>query len=73
MTFSVADIISFLSQGMTLQPGTVILTGTPSGVGYKRSPPRYLTTGDSVTVAIQGLGDLTNFVVSETEWGGHAM
>ena len=49
MIFPVAELISFLSTGMTLLPGTLILTGTPSGVGYARTPPVYLQPGDTVT------------------------
>ena len=60
----VAEIITFLSEGTTLLPGTVILTGTPEGVGFTRDPPRYLSPGDSVTVAVDGIGELTNPVVA---------
>ena len=52
----VPEIIAFLSEGTTLLPGTVILTGTPEGVGFTRDPPRYLSPGDVVTVAIEGIG-----------------
>ncbi len=52
----VAEIIAFLSEGTTLLPGTVILTGTPEGVGFTRDPPRYLSPGDTVTVAVEGIG-----------------
>ncbi len=60
MVFSVARIISFLSQDTTLLPGTVILTGTPAGVGFVRNPPLFLQPGDTVTVEIEGIGPLTN-------------
>ena len=60
MIFSVAAIISYLSQGTTLLPGTVILTGTPAGVGFARVPPVYLEPGDMVEVSINGIGKLTN-------------
>ena len=63
--FSVAEIISFLSQDTTLLHGTVILTGTPEGVGFTREPPRFLTPGDVVEVSIEGLGTLVNPVVTE--------
>ena len=63
MIFSVARIIAFLSQGTTLLPGTLICTGTPAGVGYTRG--RYLKSGDTVSITIQGLGMLTNTVVDE--------
>lgn len=59
MIFGVAHIVSYLSQFMSLQPGDVISTGTPPGVGLSRTPPRYLKAGDTVTLGIQGLGDQT--------------
>lgn len=64
MVFSVAEIISFLSQGTTLLPGAVIATGTPSGVGAAQTPQQFLHSGDSVTIAIEGIGQLTNPVRS---------
>lgn len=64
MIFSVAELIRHLSQDMTLVPGTVILTGTPSGVGFVRNPPVYLKPGDKVQVRIEGIGTLSNVVVS---------
>merc|ERR1712093_231660 len=60
MIFSVAELIAFLSQGTTLQPDTLILTGTPEGVGFARTPPRHLNGGDTVVVSIEGIGDLSN-------------
>jgi len=65
MIFSVADIIAFLSGSMTLEPGTVILTGTPSGVGMAADPPRFLKPGDEVRVEITGIGILHNRVEAE--------
>ena len=62
MIFSVRRIISYLSEATTLLPGTVILTGTPAGCGWKRSPPVFLLDGDTVEVKIQGLGTLRNKV-----------
>lgn len=56
MIFSVAHIVSYLSQFMSLQPGDVISTGTPPGVGLSRNPPQYLKAGDVVTLGIEGLG-----------------
>jgi 2-keto-4-pentenoate hydratase/2-oxohepta-3-ene-1,7-dioic acid hydratase in catechol pathway len=68
MLFPVATLIAELSRGATLLPGTVILTGTPSGVGAGRTPPRMLKDGDEVRVSIAGervdLGTLVNPVVS---------
>ena len=65
MIFSVAEIISFLSTGMTLEPGDIILTGTPPGVGAAREPQVFLGDGDEVTIEIEGLGSLTNPVEAE--------
>ncbi len=65
MIFDVAELIAFLSGSTTLLPGTVILTGTPHGVGFARKPPVFLQPGDIVTVAIDGIGELTNPVAEE--------
>jgi 2-keto-4-pentenoate hydratase/2-oxohepta-3-ene-1,7-dioic acid hydratase in catechol pathway len=62
MIFPVAELISFLSTGATLLPGTVILTGTPSGVGFTRKPPVYLMPGDTVDVMVEQIGTLRNSV-----------
>jgi len=60
MIFDVPTLISFLSQDTTLLPGTVILTGTPQGVGWTRKPRRLLQQGDTVTIEIAGIGQLIN-------------
>lgn len=60
MIFGVAECISLISQAITLQPGDIISTGTPAGVGLYLKPPRFLSTGDAVTINIEGLGTLTN-------------
>jgi 2-keto-4-pentenoate hydratase/2-oxohepta-3-ene-1,7-dioic acid hydratase in catechol pathway len=60
MIFDVPTLIAFLSQSTTLFPGTVILTGTPPGVGMARRPKRWLEAGDTVTIAIEAIGKLTN-------------
>lgn len=65
MIFSVAELVAFLSTGMTLVPGDVIITGTPPGVGMARDPQLWLKEGDEVTIEIEGLGALTNPVESE--------
>ncbi|MGA2332726.1 MAG: fumarylacetoacetate hydrolase family protein [Syntrophales bacterium] len=65
MIFDVPAIISDLSRSMTLLPGTVILTGTPEGVGFTRQPPIYLQDGDVVTIEIESVGQLTNPVKRE--------
>ncbi len=64
MVFPVAMLVSYLSQAVRLLPGDVILTGTPSGVGYARTPPVYLVPGDVVEVTVSGLGELRNEVVA---------
>jgi len=64
MIFSVREIISHLSQDTTLPAGTVLLTGTPSGVGAGRTPPRFLRGGDAVEVSGAGVGQLHNHVHS---------
>jgi len=66
LIFPVARLVSFLSGSTTLPAGTVILTGTPSGVGAARTPPRFLREGDHVRVEIDGIGSLENPVVEET-------
>lgn len=66
MLFTVANAIHRLSQGATLPAGTVILTGTPSGVGAAKDPPRYLREGDVVEVEISGIGVLRNRVVEDS-------
>ncbi len=65
MIFDVPTLIAFLSGSTTLLPGTVILTGTPQGVGMARTPPLWLKAGDSVTIEIEKIGSLTNPVVDE--------
>ena len=60
MIFGIAEIISFISQAITLEPGDLIATGTPAGVGAFRDPPVFLQPGDEITIEIQGIGSLTN-------------
>lgn len=64
MIFPVRELIAFVAQAMTLEPGDLILTGTPSGVGEGRDPQVWLRPGDTVTVEIEGVGELTNPVVA---------
>ena len=66
MIFDVPSLIAFLSGSTTLLPGTVIFSGTPEGVGMAARPPRWLGPGDVVSVAIGGIGTLTNPVAEET-------
>lgn len=60
MVFAVAKLIAVLSQGMTLEPGDLLMTGTPAGVGFARKPPEYLQAGDDVEAEIGGIGLLRN-------------
>lgn len=62
MIFDVAALIATLSEGMTLEPGDVIATGTPSGVGYARKPPVFMKPGDVCEIEIEGIGTLSNSV-----------
>jgi 2-keto-4-pentenoate hydratase/2-oxohepta-3-ene-1,7-dioic acid hydratase in catechol pathway len=63
MIFSVAKIVSYVSQFMTLMPGDVITTGTPPGVGMGMKPPLYLKKGDVMTLGIEGLGEQRQEVI----------
>ncbi len=65
LIFSVVELIEYISAGVTLEPGDVIATGTPSGVGDSRSPKRYLREGDTVEIYIEGVGTLSNPVRNE--------
>jgi 2-keto-4-pentenoate hydratase/2-oxohepta-3-ene-1,7-dioic acid hydratase in catechol pathway len=58
--FGVAEVVSFISQAITLEPGDLIITGTPAGVGAFRKPPVWLQDGDEITIEIDGLGSITN-------------
>ncbi len=66
LIFKIPDLIAFLSSVFTLEPGDIISTGTPAGVGFARKPPRYLRPGDDVVVKIPAIGELRNPVVAET-------
>lgn len=65
MVFSCRRLVSYLSQCMTLYPGSIIMTGTPEGVGMGRKPPLWLRAGDTMSVDIEGIGTLTNTVQLE--------
>jgi 2-keto-4-pentenoate hydratase/2-oxohepta-3-ene-1,7-dioic acid hydratase in catechol pathway len=65
MIFDVPALLAFLSAGTTLPAGSIILTGTPSGVGMARQPPVWLAPGDTVTIEIEGVGTLENPVVED--------
>ena len=63
MIFGCAAMIEYLSTAFPLEPGTVIATGTPAGVGAGFDPPRFLADGDAVRIEIEGIGELSNPVV----------
>jgi 2-keto-4-pentenoate hydratase/2-oxohepta-3-ene-1,7-dioic acid hydratase in catechol pathway len=65
LIFRIPDLVEYISSVVTLEPGDIVSTGTPAGVGLARKPPRWLLAGDQVTVRIAGLGELTNPVVAE--------
>ncbi len=62
MIFNIAQLIETISAGITLYPGDIIATGTPSGVGMSFNPPRFLNSGDMVTIEIEGIGGISNQV-----------
>ena len=64
MIFPIRTIIAILSKGMTLEPGDIIATGTPGGVGFARNPPEFLKAGDVMETEIEGIGTLRNVVVN---------
>jgi 2-keto-4-pentenoate hydratase/2-oxohepta-3-ene-1,7-dioic acid hydratase in catechol pathway len=70
MVFGVAELVAFISRTITLEPGDLIATGTPPGVGMARTPPRWLRDGDTVTVEIERIGALTNTVRLVAPRGG---
>ena len=63
MIFSVREIVAFVTEAITLEPGDVILTGTPAGVGAYRTPHVWLEDGDAITIEIDGVGSITNPVI----------
>lgn len=65
LIFKIPETVEFLSSVMTLEPGDVVLTGTPAGVGFGRKPPRWLVPGDEIVVEVEGLGQLRNVCVAE--------
>jgi 2-keto-4-pentenoate hydratase/2-oxohepta-3-ene-1,7-dioic acid hydratase in catechol pathway len=64
MVFGVADVIAYVTRTITLEPGDLIATGTPAGVGAFRTPPLFMRPGDEITIEIDGLGSLTNPVAA---------
>jgi 2-keto-4-pentenoate hydratase/2-oxohepta-3-ene-1,7-dioic acid hydratase in catechol pathway len=65
LIFKIPELIEYLSSVVTLEPGDVVSTGTPAGVGFARKPPRYLKSGDEVVIRVEGLGELRNPCVAE--------
>lgn len=65
LIFKIPDLIAFLSSVFTLEPGDIVSTGTPAGVGFARKPPRYLRPGEEVAVQVENIGELRNPVVAE--------
>ncbi len=65
LIFKIPELVAYLSSIVTLEPGDVVATGTPAGVGFARKPPRYLQPGDEVVTSIEGIGELRNPVVAE--------
>ena len=65
LVFGVPDLVEYISSVVTLEPGDIVATGTPAGVGFARKPPRYLRPGEEVVIRIQGIGELRNPVQQE--------
>jgi acylpyruvate hydrolase len=65
MMFPIAEMLVYITQGMTLEPGDVIVTGTPSGVGFARKPPVWMKQGDTCEIDIEGVGVLVNPIADE--------
>ena len=67
MVFKIDELVSYISSFMTLLPGDIISTGTPSGVGLGFDPPRYLKAGDLVELGIEGLGEARQEIINYPE------
>jgi 2-keto-4-pentenoate hydratase/2-oxohepta-3-ene-1,7-dioic acid hydratase in catechol pathway len=65
LIFKIPELVAYLSSVVTLEPGDVVATGTPAGVGFARKPPRYLQPGEEVIIRIEGIGELRNPVIAE--------
>jgi len=65
LIFQIPALVEYLSSVMTLEPGDLVTTGTPAGVGFAKKPPRWLRAGDEMVVRVEGLGELRNTVVAE--------
>jgi 2-keto-4-pentenoate hydratase/2-oxohepta-3-ene-1,7-dioic acid hydratase in catechol pathway len=73
LIFGIQEILSDLNQYMPLEPGDIILTGTPEGVGFARRPPVFLQAGDQIEIHIPPIGKLVNSVVNEPRTQGGAV
>lgn len=69
MMVSVAETLADLTQGITLEPGDLVVTGTPAGVGHARKPPLWMRPGDVCEVEIEGIGTLRNPIAAEQRGG----
>ncbi len=69
LIFKIPELVAFLSSVFTLEPGDVVSTGTPAGVGFARKPPRFLRPHDEVVVSVAGIGELKNPVIAEADAG----
>jgi 2-keto-4-pentenoate hydratase/2-oxohepta-3-ene-1,7-dioic acid hydratase in catechol pathway len=67
LIFDIPTLIETISAGITLQPGDIISTGTPSGVGIGFNPPKFLKPGDKIRITIEGLGELSNQIRSNAD------
>jgi 2-keto-4-pentenoate hydratase/2-oxohepta-3-ene-1,7-dioic acid hydratase in catechol pathway len=67
MMFPVPETLAYITQGITLEPGDIIFTGTPSGVGHPRKPPVWMRPGDVCEIEIEGIGVLRNPIEDETD------
>jgi 2-keto-4-pentenoate hydratase/2-oxohepta-3-ene-1,7-dioic acid hydratase in catechol pathway len=65
LIFRIPDLVAYLSSAFTLEPGDIVSTGTPAGVGFGHKPPRWLKVGDECVISVQGIGELRNPVVTE--------
>lgn len=70
LIFKIPELVAYLSSVCTLEPGDVVSTGTPAGVGYARNPPRFLRPGDDVVISVDQIGELRNPVLAEAKFTG---
>jgi 2-keto-4-pentenoate hydratase/2-oxohepta-3-ene-1,7-dioic acid hydratase in catechol pathway len=72
MIFKIPELMAYLSDSVTLEPGDIISTGTPAGCGFRHKPQRWLKPGDTVTIKIEGIGSLRNKILAESPYTEHA-